>query len=119
MRVLSIVCLLVSVSVAQSNDGLSNNLANIYRLSDAQTFSISPENFTGEKAKGGMATEGTGARAAAELGRGWKISPSVIIDPGKTFTMADIAGEGAIQHMWMTPTGNWRLSILRMYWDNE
>jgi len=33
--------------------------------------------------------------------------------------MAEITGEGAIQHIWMTPTGNYRLSILRIYWDNE
>ena len=29
-----------------------------------------------------MATEGTGARAARDLGQGWKISPSVRIEPG-------------------------------------
>ena len=108
-----------SLAAAQSYSGLDSNIGNIYRLSDAQSFSISPENFTGEKGKGGMATEGTGAKAAAELGRGWKISPSVIIDPGKTFTVADISGEGAIEHIWMTPTGDWRLSILRIYWDGE
>lgn len=100
-------------------DGLDNHLSNLYRLSDARTRSISPENPTGEKGKGGMATEGTGARAARDLGQGWKVSPSVSIDPGKTYTVAEIAGSGTIQHIWMTPTGNWRLSILRMYWDDE
>ena len=100
-------------------DGLDNHLGDIYRLSDAKTRSISPENPTGEKGKGGMATEGTGARAARDLGRGWKISPSVVIDPGATYTVAEISGSGAIQHIWMTPTGDWRLSILRMYWDDE
>jgi len=49
-------------------DGLDNNLANLYRLSNAQSFSISPENPTGEKGQGGMASEGTGANAARELG---------------------------------------------------
>jgi hypothetical protein len=33
--------------------------------------------------------------------------------------MADIAGPGAIQQIWMTPTGNWRYSILRIYWDDQ
>lgn len=28
-------------------------------------------------------------------------------------------GPGAIQHIWMTPTGNWRFSIIRIYWDDE
>ncbi len=100
-------------------DGLDNHLGNLYRLSNARTLSISPENPTGEKGKGGMATEGTGASEARDLGQGWKISPSVKIAAGTTYTLADITGSGAIQHIWMTPTGNWRLSILRMYWDDE
>ncbi|MBX3013565.1 MAG: DUF2961 domain-containing protein [Caldilineaceae bacterium] len=95
------------------------NLGNLARLSKAQSRSISPENFTGEKGKGGMATEGTGADCARELGQGWKISPSVAIQPGETFTLADIEGQGAIQQIWMTPTGNWRYSILRIYWDDQ
>ena len=98
-------------------NGLGMNLGNLSRLSNARTRSISPENFTGEKGKGGMATEGTGATCARDLGRGWKISPSVSINPGQTFVVADIEGQGAIQHIWITPTGHWRFSILRIYWD--
>ena len=94
-------------------------MGTLARLSRARTRSISPENFTGEKGKGGMATEGTGAGFAADLGRGWKISPSVAIQPGETFTLADIRDSGAIQQMWLTPTGNWRFSILRIYWDDQ
>jgi hypothetical protein len=100
-------------------NGLGMNMGNLARLSEAQTRSISPENFAGEKGKGGMAVEGTGARAARDLGQGWKISPSVVIEPGQTFELADIAGPGAIQQIWMTPTGNWRFSILRIYWDDQ
>jgi hypothetical protein len=33
--------------------------------------------------------------------------------------MADIEGMGAIQQIWLTPTGNWRYSILRIYWDDQ
>ena len=33
--------------------------------------------------------------------------------------MAEITGPGSVQHIWMTPTGNWRYSILRFYWDDE
>jgi hypothetical protein len=102
-----------------SYDGLDNNLSNLYRSSRAKTFSISPENLTGEKGKGGMAKEGNASDAARELGQGWKINPFIIIQPGKTFTLAEINGQGAIQHIWMTPTGNWRFSIIRMYWDDE
>ena len=100
-------------------NGLKMNLSNLPRLSDARTRSISPENFTGEKGKGGMATEGTGARAARELGQSWKVSPSIRIKAGQTFVLADIKGPGAIQHIWMTPTGNNRFNILRIYWDGE
>lgn len=102
-----------------SFDGLVVGLTNIHRLAAAQTRSISPENFTGDKGAGGMATQGTGAHCARELGPGWKISPSVKIEPQQTFTLADIAGSGAIQHIWMTPTGHWRFSILRIYWDDQ
>jgi len=100
-------------------NGLGMNMGTLSRLSRAQTRSISPENFTGEKGQGGMATEGTGARCARDLGQGWKISPSVVIRAGETFVLADIDGPGAIQQMWMTPTGNWRFSILRIYWDGQ
>jgi len=100
-------------------DGLSMSMASLPRLSNAKTRSVSPENFTGEKGKGGMATEGTGATAARELGQKWKVSPSVRIKAGQTFVMADIKGSGAIQHIWMTPTGNNRFNILRFYWDGE
>lgn len=100
-------------------NGLEMHLGTLSRLSSAQSRSITPENFTGEKGKAAMATEGTGANAARELGQGWKISPSIRIEPGQTFVLADIAGPGAIQHIWMTPTKHWRYSILRMYWDGQ
>ena len=100
-------------------NGLGMNLGNLSRLSNAETRSISPENFNGEKGKGGMAEDGLGANCARELGRGWKISPAVKIEAGQTFELADIDGSGAIQQIWMTATGNWRYSIIRMYWDGE
>jgi hypothetical protein len=102
-------------------DGLDVNLKNLYRLSDAKTRSISPENLTGEKGKGGMATleEGSAANAARDLGQGWKVNPYVRIPAGETFTLAEIDGPGAIQQIWMTPAGKWRYSILRFYWDGE
>jgi hypothetical protein len=108
-----------SVAKAQKNNGLNSGLGNLDQLSDAKTRSISPENFTGEKGKGGMAITGTGQDPAKNLGQGWKVSPSVIIKSKTTFTVAEITGPGQIQHIWMTPTGNWRYSILRFYWDDE
>ncbi len=102
-------------------DGLNSNLSNLFRMSDAKTRSISPENFTGEKGKGGMATleNGTAKEAARDLGQGWKVNPFINIEAGQTFTLAEIDGSGCIQHIWMTPTGTWRYSILRIYWDDE
>jgi len=100
-------------------NGLGLHLGNLSRLSNAETRSISPENFTGEKGRAGMATQGTGANCARDLGQGWKVSPSVGIEPGQTFELADIQGSGAIQQIWMTPTGHWRFSILRIYWDGQ
>jgi len=101
--------------------GLEVNMSNLFRLSDAESRSISPENFTGEKGKGGMATEGTGKNAARNLGQGWKVSPSVRIKARSTFTLAEIDGPGAIQQIWMTPAplDRTRLYILRFYWDGE
>ena len=102
-------------------------MGNIFRLSNAQTRSISPENFTGEKGKGGMADPAdkdkinmaNATNAARDLGQGWKVNPYIRIQSGETVTLAEISGSGAIQHIWMTPTGNWRFSIIRMYWDDE
>lgn len=107
-------------------DGLNMNMGNLARLSNAKTRSISPENYTGEPGRGGMADPADTTRnvanareAARTLGRGWKVNPFVIIRPGETFTLAEIEGPGAVQHIWMTPTGEWRKTILRIYWDGE
>ncbi len=103
-------------AVAQSGD-----MSSLFQLSDAQSRSISPENFTGEKGKGGMATleEGSAAKAARELGQGWKVNPYIRLQPGATFTLGEIEGSGIIRHIWMTPVGDYRLMILRFYWDGE
>ena len=84
----------------KSFNGLDMNMGNLYRLSDAKTRSISPENFTGEKGKAGMASledkdkpnVANASNAARDLGQGWKVNPYVRIKPGETFTMADIDG---------------------------
>lgn len=107
-------------------DGLHCNMNNMTLLSDAQTRSISSENRTGEKGAGGMAPprvdSETGQPNAGdrELGRGWKSRPYDIIEPGETFTLADVEGPGCIQQIWMTPAGvSYRHMILRIYWDEQ
>lgn len=131
MKLLTCIFLLIApATFAQNNgfNGLEMNLGNLSRLSNAKTRSISPENYTGEKGKGGMADPkaDSGKRNIAnawynsqDLGKGWKVNPFIEIKSGETFTIAEMEGPGAIQHIWMTPTGNWRFSILRFYWDDE
>lgn len=117
-----------SVLYAQKFNGVDMSLGTLSKLSDAKTRSISPENFTGAKGKGGMANPLTqkdqrnvanASHAARELGVGWKVNPFVHIGPGETFVLADIRESGVIQHIWMTPTGNWSQTVLRFYWDDE
>ncbi len=112
------IVLLISVSYSYAQD---TSVKNLYHLSDSKSRSISPENFTGEKGKGGMATleEGTAAKAARKLGQGWKVNPYIHIKPGETFTLGEITGSGVINHIWMTPVGDYRFMIFRFYWDDE
>jgi hypothetical protein len=108
------------MSEGDSFNGLGIGLGNLARLSNARSRSISAENFTGEKGRGGMATEGQGAWASRDLGQGWKVSPALILQPHSSFTLAKIAGPGAIQHIWMTcAPDKWRKLILRAFWDDE
>lgn len=89
------------------------------RLANRSSRSISAENPTGAKGAGGAATEGTGAWAARDLGRGWKISPSIEIAGGSTAVLAAIDGPGVLTHIWLTTNrGNWRTLVLRIHWDN-
>lgn len=115
-------------ATAQRFNGLDMNLGNLSRVSDAKTRSISPENFSGEKGKAAMADPvknrgqrnvANAADAARELGLGWKVNPFIIVKSGETITIAEMEGPGAIQQIWMTPTGNWQFSIIRFYWDDE
>ena len=92
----------------------------LWRKQDITTRSVSAENMTGEKGKGGMAEDGTNACHARELGRGWKLSPSLRLEPGEETTIADITGPGMIKHIWMTCEGILaRRFVLRIYWEDE
>lgn len=113
---------------AQDFNGLNMGMGNLFRMSKAKTRSLSPENFNGAKGAGGMAdpvkdrdvrNKAVSAHAASTLGKGWKVNPCIDIDAGETMVIADIDGPGAIQQIWMTPTGEWRKTIIRMYWDGE
>jgi len=98
-------------------------------LSDARTRSISPENPTGEKGKGGMAVPNPEdpnlphSGFASDLGQGWKVRPFLKPKAGETVTLMDVDGPGIIQHIWMATemdwSGNGRACVLRFYWDDE
>ncbi len=95
-------------------------LDSLPRLLNVESRSISAENPSGERGGGGKATEGTGAIASRDLGRGWKVSPSIVIPPGDTAVLADINGCGMIRHIWITSAADrWRDFILRMSWDGS
>lgn len=101
-----------------SFNGLGMNLGNLSRMSSAISRSISPENFSGGKGQGARSDEGTGKECARDLGRGWKVSPSIKIQPGEVFTLGEIEGSGAIQSIWMAGYVG-REFIIRFYWDDQ
>ena len=101
------------------------DLSNIYQKRDAESRSLSAENFRGEKGKGGMATAETtlhpdGARCSRELGQGWKVSPCLPIAAGETVAIMDNEGPGVIRHIWITLDQKYyRNVIIRVYWDGQ
>jgi hypothetical protein len=78
---------------------------------------ITAENPTGEKGNGARALPGENS-AARELGRGWKVRPSIDIKPGETAILADIRGSGILQSQWYTGYIG-RDFILRFYWEDQ
>ena len=101
-------------------DIFSDSLSSLAALKPGKSRSISWENRTGEKGRGGM--------AAGELGPSRKGSPCIpCIRSGETVTLAEIEGTGVIQHLWFTVTDRTsdrnryilRDLVLRIYWDGE
>ncbi len=93
-------------------------------LNEARTRSVSPENPSGEKGKGGMSVPDPEtlpfSAAASDLGQGWKVSPFYKVKPGQTLTLMGADGPGVIQHIWLVADpAKGRSHILRFYWDGE
>ena len=69
---------------------------------DVDSRMVSPENPTGEKAKGAMRTPDPAnpdlafSRAASDLGRGWKVRPFIKVPAHSTATIMDVSGPGTI-----------------------
>lgn len=117
----SLACGLFPCWAQQSGLTAPGGLSGLYLLQAGQSRSISPENPSGAPGEGGRATLKTGVAADAgrDLGQGWKLNPYIVIGAHQTDTLAAINGSGVLEHLWMTPSGNWRFAILRMYWDSE
>src|SRR5512137_52957 len=105
--------------------GLQPGLGSLPLLGRGRTRSISAENPTGEKGKGGMAipnpTEpkpAASARAADNLGQGWKVRPFIRLNARETAVLMDVAGPGIIQHIWIVEGLN-RGLVIRFFWDGE
>ena len=103
---------------------LGSGLGSLPLLSNARTRSVSPENPTGEKGKGGMAVPDPKilpfSAAASDLGQGWKVNPFHKVKSGETLTIMDVDGPGVIQHIWLVADpAKGRSHIIRFYWDGE
>ena len=97
-------------------------LHTLTRKKDVRTFSVSPENLTGEKGGGARTPleQGRAGYAARELGTGWKVNPYLVMEPNATTVLADIQGQGAIKHIWITDNARQpRQLILRIYFDDH
>ncbi|WP_165226987.1 glycoside hydrolase family 172 protein [Aquisphaera insulae] len=107
--------------------GLEQGLSSLPFLSHARTRSVCAENPTGARGQGGRAVPDkaqadppASARAADELGQGWKVRPFLRVNKGQTATLMDVDGPGVIQHIWMAGPMKWsRAHVLRFYWDGE
>jgi hypothetical protein len=98
---------------------LNFGLGSLPLLSDAETRSISAENPSGEKGGGAKAVPDEN-NPASMLGKGWKVRPCIDLEPQSTTVLADIAGPGIVQHIWITVDPKaYRDTVLRMYWDGE
>jgi hypothetical protein len=58
------------------------------------------------------------ARAADNLGHGWKVRPFIRLNAHQTAVVMDVGGPGIIQHIWMVEGLN-RGLVIRFYWDGE
>ena len=81
----------------ENSETVPFGLAGLATLDNSETRSISAENMTGERGKGGMAIPdpkelkpAASARAADVLGQGWKVKPFLRVNAGETVTLMDV-----------------------------
>src|SRR5512140_1978604 len=129
IAIIAAASLCCAVALFAQADGFGWGLGSLPLLTGAESRSVSPENPTGERGRGGMAVPNPKdpdlpfSNAAFDLGRGWKVRPFIKPKAGETVTIMDVDGPGVIQHIWMASNanylGNGRATVLRFYWDGE
>ncbi|OQA02048.1 MAG: hypothetical protein BWY69_01205 [Planctomycetes bacterium ADurb.Bin401] len=106
-------CVIITpqISFCESNDFIDRPyIVNV----PVESRSITAENPTGEKGKGGM--------AASNLGVGRKGRALVNLNPGEKITLCDIKGPAVIRRIWVTlPAKKENLLgfVVRGYWDGQ
>ena len=105
----SAVFLLLMGTIAMAEE---TKLYQIVAPIDSRTISF--ENPTGVKGKGGM--------ASSKIGVGRKGLPAKDFKSGQTYTLCDIKGPGIVRHIWITVSkGTETLQgiVVRAYWDGQ
>ncbi|MGD9109754.1 MAG: DUF2961 domain-containing protein, partial [Phycisphaerales bacterium] len=118
-RVLQLFVMFLSLTlgcIGSNQEGSVEDFIDVPYIIDVpvESRSISFENPTGEKGRGGI--------APSKLGIGRKGSPLREIRPGRTVTLCDIKGPGVVRRIWMTVKStpeNLLGFVIRGYWDNQ
>ena len=104
----------------------SGILASLPLQAGVETRQISAENPTGEKGKACLWDPDPSnpflahSDKAVDLGRGWKVRPFIAVKAGETVTLADVAGPGCINEIFLTSDhASYGAFAVRMYWDEE
>ncbi len=104
----------------------SGLLAGLPYRGPVETFMVSPENPTGDKAGGARRTPDPSdpdlahSAAAVPLGKGWKVRPFIRVPAGTEAVLADVEGPATISYFWITTDLlELRRLTLRVWWDDE
>ncbi len=104
-----------SVPVLHNNHSIEDVASTPYLVNvPNESRSITFENPTGAKGKGGT--------AASQIGVGRKGAALKSIRPGETVTLCDVKGPGVIRRIWVTLEGkkeNLLGFVIRGYWEGQ
>ena len=107
---------------AKEFNGLNMNLGNLHRLSNAESRSISAENFTGEKGKGGHGHRRLRQERRPRTGprlEGLALPSTSRPSPPSPSPTSTARARSSRSGSRPAPIDKTRLYILRFYWDGE